>query len=169
MRSLKSRIIGVIMFVFLFGLIAIVPQIYAEEAPTTTETVTELTCEELVDKYGLYIEATGNPDEFRLIKDPKIKCEGEYHSTAAFNVVSVNGTRITGVTINKSNKTYVFKAGYLGPIEENKYYVSVIVENADNIDEKIEVRFIEEREAAGTGTVGKSNSNYNDYTILNYT
>ena len=64
MRSLKSRIIGVILFVFAVGVISVIPQIYAEEAsPTTTETEKTLTCEELVDKYGLYIEATGNPDE----------------------------------------------------------------------------------------------------------
>ena len=75
MQNLKSRIIGVVDLLLLVCTVVFVPQIKAEEAPTATETVEELTCEQLVDKYGLYIEATGNPDEFRLIKDPVIKLQ----------------------------------------------------------------------------------------------
>ena len=161
MQNLKSRIIGVVVLLLLVCTVVFVPQIKAEEAPTATETVEELTCEQLVDKYGLYIEATGNPDEFRLIKDPVIKCEDKLHSDVSVKVVSINGTAASGAILTKDNNNYVFKAGYLGPINGNTYYVSVIVENVANPDEKIEVQFLEEREAAGSGTVGKVNEHYN--------
>ena len=162
MQNLKRRIIGVVILLVMICAVMVIPQIKAEEAPTATETVTPLSCEQLVDKYGLYIEATGNPDEFRLIKDPAIKCEdGKVHSDVSVKIISVNGTAVTtGVTLTKDNNNHVFKAGFLGPINGNTYYVSVIVENVANPDEKIEVQYLEEREAAGTGTVGKANTNY---------
>ena len=156
MQNLKRRIIGVVILLVMICAVMVIPQIKAEEAPTATETVTPLSCEQLVDKYGLYIEATGNPDEFRLIKDPAIKCEdGKVHSDVSVKIISVNGTAVTtGITLTKDNNNHVFKAGFLGPINGNTYYVSVIVENVANPDEKIEVQYLEEREAAGTGTVG---------------
>ena len=162
MQNLKRRIIGVVILLVMICAVMVIPQIKAEEVTSAEETVTELTCEELVDKYGLFIEATGNPDEFRLIKDPTIECEdGKIYSDVSVNVFSINGTLVSnGVTLTKNNDEYVFKAGFLGPIDGNTYYVSVIVVNAANPDEKIEVKYFEEREAAGTGTVGKYNSNY---------
>ena len=161
MKKLKSRIIGVILLVVIVGMyVVFVPQIKAET--TTEETTEELSCEQLVDRYGLRIENTQNPDEFKLIKDPIISCGGAVQSDASFKVISINGVADTsGKTLTKTNKSVTFKSGYLGPINGNQYYVSVTVQNLDNEAEKIEVRYTEEREAAGFGTVGKANPQWN--------
>ena len=163
MQSPKSRIIGVVVLLVMVCAIVFIPQIKAEEAPTTTvETVTELTCEDLADKYGLKMEKNPDvPNQFDLIKDPTLHCDGTIHKDVSVKILSINGTGLEHeVILTSTNNKYTFSASFLGPIDENVYYVSVVVGNVDNPDEIIDVRYEEIREPAGGGTVSKENDHW---------
>lgn len=155
MQKHKTRIIGVILIlVAIFAYVAFVPEIKAEEAQ---ETEAEL-CKNAANKYGLYIKSTTNPEEFELIKEAKLTCDGKIHTDASFKIISINGTTDTsGKTVTQSSPKVIFKAGYYKGTEDNEYVVSVVVENVNDPAETITVEFSEIREPASRHDNTKAN------------
>lgn len=156
MKKLKSRIIGVILILtVIFVYMAFVPEINAEEEGQATEAQL---CESAVNKYGLYIKNTQNPDEFQLIKEATLTCDGKIHDAAGFKIISINGVGdTTGKTVTKSNPSVTFKSGYLTGDEVNEYIVTVVVQNIDDEAETITVEYSEIREPASKHTNTKVN------------
>lgn len=159
MKKCKSGIIGVVFIIILLACVAIIPQIYAEEA-TTTVTQEELSCEDLATKYGLFIETTDEPDQYKIIKDPVTSCGGKVHSDASFKIISVNGVVDTnGATLTKTNNEATVKARLMHATDDT-YYISIVVQNVENPNETIDIKYTVEQEGAGRGSAGKTNTNY---------
>lgn len=156
MKKHKYRIIGVISIILVIAGLMVVTPIYAEEG--TTETTEELTCIDLSEKYGIYIDKGSGENAYDVIKDNSIAC-GDSASTTELKIIAVNGvTDTSGQVLNSKNKKATVQAALM--IDGTKHYMTVTLENVANPNETLTVEYSIISEAAGGGSVTETNTNY---------
>ncbi len=163
-KNKKYRRLGVLfVLVMLLSAGMIIPT-YAENLNQNTETVTELTCETLAEKYGLYIVSNSTPGEFTLIRDEAVasQCANNKEPKDDLKLIKINGVNQGGnQVISNSNREINFKAQFLR--EGNMERIIVTLQSVKDPNVTLDVTYEVEDEASKINGLGEEpNINYND-------
>lgn len=152
-----KRILGVVLLLIIIMSVSVILPTYAEEP---IETETPLTCQDLAEKYGLYIQKGDGANEYIVIKDDSYAC-GENVSATSLKLIKINGINQDGTKVlSAENPKISFNANLIkqGSLE----YISVVLVNVDNALETVEVRYEITSEESTVGTLQyEVNPNYN--------
>ncbi len=159
----KYRILGVgFLLLTVLSLSLLVPT-YAVDGTNpsdTGETTTPLTCVELAEKYGLYIKETGTTNQYIVIRDNTLACGDSESAKVPLQLIAINGIAVeNGAKLEKPNDKFTVEAMLLhGDLIE---YMTVTLQNLNDPNEKIDVRYEIEVTNSTTTTIGvEANSNY---------
>lgn len=157
----KYRILGVgFLLLAVLSLSLVAPTYAVESGETGGETVTELTCVELAEKYGLYIEAGENTNEYDVIRDSTLACGDSASKGVPLQVIAVNGVPIdNGAKLESENGKITVSAGLL--TSGNMEYMTVTFQNLNDVNETLDVKYeVEKLSATGASIGSEANTQY---------
>lgn len=158
----KYRILGVIFLVLIVLSVSLISPTYAEDSIVAEdEEVTELTCLDLSEKYGLYIEAGEGTNKYDVIRDSTLACGDSTTSTIPLQLIAINDIPVTnGAKLEGANAKITVEASLL--TSGNYEYMKVTFQNLNDVTEKIDVKYEIETLSSTSNTIGtEPNSNYN--------
>ena len=159
----KYRILGVTILLLAVISLSFTAPTYAEETTTNEngENETTLTCTDLAEKYGIYIESGTGANEYVVIRDAALACGDTASADVPLQVIAINGVAQTnGPKLEGSNTKITVEANLMtvGQME----YMSVTFKNLNNENETLEVRYeVESLDSSGNTLSQEANTNYN--------
>lgn len=150
----KYRILGVgFLLLAVLSLSLLAPTYAVETTEASGETVTELTCVELAEKYGLYIEAGENTNEYVVIRDSTLACGDSASKSVPLQVIAINNEAVENgdkletedgkITVTAELKT-----------SGNMEYMTVTFKNLNDENETLDVKYEVETHAANNANIG---------------
>lgn len=158
----KYRILGVVFLLAVALSVAMIMPTYAVDNNTNGATETPLTCQDLVEKYGLYIKEGNSANQYILVRDPQASCEnGDKIPTDGLKLIKINSVAQDGSKqITGKSGEITFEAALLG--NGSSKYITVEVQSMVDENVTIEVRYDISEESSISSSLGtESNTNYN--------
>lgn len=174
-RYKKYRILGVgflLLIVVSLALLAPTYVVKADEQKNENTTRTELTCEELAQKYGLSIYKEN--DRYYVKRELAYACGGESTATVKLQLINKNGLPVENGPILEGETTKIEITDVPAPkerieevvVENNKtvsliiQYVTITFQNVDNKSEIIDIYYEIENTESQTRMNSEANTNY---------
>ncbi len=158
----KYRILGVVFLLTVALSVGLLMPTYAVDNNASEAVETPLTCQDLVEKYGLYIKEGSSNNQYILIRDPQASCEkGDKIPTDGLKLTKINGVAQDGTKqITGDRGEITFSAVLLGSGKSK--YITVEVQSLKDKNINIQVRYDVSEESSISSTLGtETNTNYN--------